>query len=157
MKDDCFFKYQFISDEKLTLNKMEDKTATFNKIARTPIRDGTLSGVITVDNWDVQTFVVSERKKFVFEPIGNPEFYAASGKIDLTTGEISLDFNEYFVNTTINSIKVSISYEYDIGDKERDEYEEAIGRIIELSTEMKTISEKLKSKGYKLVRFSEQS
>jgi hypothetical protein len=106
---DIFYSSQFIQNETSNTNAGAGTAVTFNPVEHTPVLAGTITGSVYVGSIAVQTFVVSAGGTFTFTDIGTPANKAVAGSINLTTGEISLTYNNAPGNNHI-----VLSYEYNM-------------------------------------------
>lgn len=90
---DIFYSHQFVQNERSSIDAGADTTSVFSPLEHTPILAGTVTGTIYKGATAVQTFSVSSGGAFSFTPIGNPTDFVQAGSVDVTSGEITLTWN----------------------------------------------------------------
>jgi hypothetical protein len=90
---DIFYSHQFVQNERTSTDAGADTTSVFSPLEHTPILAGTVTGTIYKGATAVQTFSVSSGGAFSFTAIGNPEDFVQAGTVNVTTGEITLTWN----------------------------------------------------------------
>jgi len=100
-----YYSHQFVENE--TQADAGGDTTSSHVVEHTPVLAGTVTGTVYDGSTAVQTFVVSESGSFTFTDIGTPTNKATGGSLDLTTGELSLTWNN---DPGANSVVVSYEY-----------------------------------------------
>jgi len=90
---DIFYSHQFVQNERSSTDAGADTTSVFSPLEHTPILAGTVTGTIYKGATAVQTFSVSSGGAFSFTAIGNPTDFVQAGTVNVTTGEITLTWN----------------------------------------------------------------
>lgn len=90
---DIFYSHQFVQNEASSVDAGADTTSVFSPLEHTPILAGTVTGTIYKGPTAVQTFSVSSGGAFSFTPIGSPADFVQAGSVDVTSGEITLTWN----------------------------------------------------------------
>jgi hypothetical protein len=100
-----YYSHQFVENE--TQNDAGGDTSSSYTVEHTPVLAGTVTGTVYDGSVAVQTFVVSESGSFTFTDVGTPANKATGGSLNLTTGVVSLTWNN---NPGANSVVVSYEY-----------------------------------------------
>ena len=112
---DVFYTSQFVQNEVSNTNPggSNNLVATYMPLEHTPVIAGTLTGTVYDGTTAIQTFIVSSSGTFSFTDIGSPTIkaIAAGSSIDLTTGEIVLQWNS---GGDPGDNHVVLSYEYNM-------------------------------------------
>ena len=90
---DIFYSHQFVQNETSSTDAGGDTTSVFSPLEHTPILAGTVTGTIYKGATAVQTFSVSSGGAFSFTAIGNPTDFVQAGTVNVTSGEITLTWN----------------------------------------------------------------
>ena len=90
---DIFYSHQFVQNERTSTDAGADTTSVFSPLEHTPILAGTVTGTIYKGATAVQTFSVSSGGAFTFTAIGNPTDFVQAGTVNVTSGEITLTWN----------------------------------------------------------------
>ena len=90
---DIFYSHQFVQNERTSTDAGADTTSVFSPMEHTPILAGTVTGTIYKGATAVQTFSVSSGGAFTFTAIGNPTDFVQAGTVNVTSGEITLTWN----------------------------------------------------------------
>lgn len=90
---DIFYSHQFVQNERTSTDAGADTTSVFSPLEHTPILAGTVTGTIYKGATAVQTFSVSSGGAFSFTAIGNPTDFVQAGTVNVTSGEITLTWN----------------------------------------------------------------
>ena len=90
---DIFYSHQFVQNERSSIDAGADTTSVFSPLEHTPILAGTVTGTIYKGATAVQTFSVSSGGAFSFTAIGSPADFVQAGSVDVTSGEITLTWN----------------------------------------------------------------
>lgn len=90
---DIFYSHQFVQNERSSTDAGADTTSVFSPLEHTPILAGTVTGTIYKGATAVQTFSVSSGGAFSFTAIGNPTDFVQAGTVNVTSGEITLTWN----------------------------------------------------------------
>ena len=100
-----YYSHQFVENE--TQNDAGGDTSSSYTVEHTPVLAGTVTGTVYDGSTAVQTFVVSESGSFTFTDVGTPANKATGGSLNLTTGVVSLTWNN---DPGANSVVVSYEY-----------------------------------------------
>ena len=107
---DIYYSHQFVENETSSTDDGGDTLSVFSPLEHTPILAGTITGTIYDDSVGaVQNFSVDENGTFAFTSIGSPTNSVTSATLDLTTGEMTMTWNN-----APGSNHVVISYEYNM-------------------------------------------
>jgi hypothetical protein len=106
---DMFYSSQFIQNETSSTDNGADVTSVFSPVEHTPVIGGTVTGTVYDGSVAVQTFTVSESGTFTFSDINTPSTKVTSGVLNLTTGELSLTWNN-----APGENHVVLNYEYNM-------------------------------------------
>ena len=102
-----YYSHQYIENE--TSPTDAGGTTTTVSFEHTPVLAGTVTGTIYDGNTAAQTFVVSENGVFTFHDIGSPSNKVTSATLNLTTGEMVLNWNN-----DPGANHATVSYEYNM-------------------------------------------
>lgn len=97
---DIWYSSQVVSQETTSSDAGVNTTAVFAPLEKTPILPGTVTGTIYVGGTAIQTFIVPQSGTFSFSTVGAPAVKAKTGVLDVTTGDLSLNFVLTADNTT---------------------------------------------------------
>lgn len=104
---DIFYSHQFVQNE--TQQDAGGDTTSVVNLEHTPVLAGTMTGTVYDGSTAVQTFAVAQDGTFTFSDIGTPVNKATGGSLDVTTGEVELNWNN-----DPGANKVVVSYEYNM-------------------------------------------
>lgn len=106
---DVYYSHQSIQNETSSTDDGADTAAAYSPFEHTPILGGTVTGSVYDGSTAVQTFVVSSSGTFTFADVGSPTNKATAGALNLTTGEMTLTWNN-----APGDNHVVCSYEYNM-------------------------------------------
>jgi len=104
---DVFYSHQFVQNE--TQNDNGGDTTTAVTLEHVPVLAGTVTGTVYDGDVAVNTLVVGSNGSVTVTDIGTPTNKVTSGTINLTTGALSLTWNN-----DPGANKVVVSYEYNM-------------------------------------------
>ena len=104
-----FYSHQFIENETSSTDDGADLLSVFSPLEHTPVLAGTITGTVFDGATAVQNFVVDESGSFTFTSIGAPVNFVTSATIDLTTGLITMTWNN-----APGDNNIVVSYEYNM-------------------------------------------
>jgi hypothetical protein len=88
-----YYSSQFVENETSSTDDGGDVNAVYAPLEHTPVLAGTVTGTIYDGAVAVQSFSVDENGSFTFSSIGAPATLVTTGSLDVTTGEITLTWN----------------------------------------------------------------
>jgi hypothetical protein len=104
-----FYSHQFVENETSSTDDGGDLLSVYSPLEHTPVLAGTITGTVFQGATAVQNFVVDEAGSFTFTSIGTPVDFVTSATIDLTSGLITMTWNN-----APGANNILISYEYNM-------------------------------------------
>lgn len=108
---DIWYTSQFVSNESTSTDSGANILAVYAPLEHTPVIPGTVTGTLYVGSTAMQTFTVDQSGNFTFTSIGTPANTAASGTLNVTTGEMTITWNSAAPSAANH---VVMSYEYNM-------------------------------------------
>ena len=102
-----YYSHQFVENEASATDA--GGTTTTVVLEHTPVIAGTVTGTVYDGTVAVQTFAVAQSGSFTFQDIGTPAAKVTSASLDLTSGEMVLNWN-----SDPGANHVVVSYEYNM-------------------------------------------